>query len=172
MPLIVEDGNGLSNAESYASVAEADSYFTARANEDWDNVEDKEAALRKATDYMLQNYRERWQGYRNSTTQALDWPRSQVEIVDAPSGYRSFPAYYATNYIPPEVKKACIELALIAGNQDLTPNLDRTTVQETVGPISVTYDTGEAPYQTYRKVDLWLSPFFCGSSSMSPLVRS
>lgn len=35
MSLIVEDGTGLPDAESYASVAFADAYFTARNNSAW-----------------------------------------------------------------------------------------------------------------------------------------
>jgi hypothetical protein len=68
MTLTVEDGTGKADAESYISVADADTYFTARNNATWAalSTSDKEAALRKATDYMLQAYRVRWAGMRET----------------------------------------------------------------------------------------------------------
>lgn len=50
MTLIVETGAGLAISESYASVAYADDYFTARNNANWDgNNAHKEGLLRIAT---------------------------------------------------------------------------------------------------------------------------
>ena len=87
MSLIVEDGTGRADAESYASVSVADAYHTARGNTAWAALATtalKEAALRKATDYLGQTYGLRWKGYRMTTTQALDWPR---ELVCRPGFY-------------------------------------------------------------------------------------
>lgn len=81
MALIVEDGTGLAAAEAYASVAEADTYHTARGREaTWTDLDAdvKERALRLATDYMQQAYRSLWAGTRKTTAQALDWPRWNV----------------------------------------------------------------------------------------------
>lgn len=54
MALIVEDGTGLADAESYLSVADADTYHADRNNEAWQDYStaEKEAALRKATQYI------------------------------------------------------------------------------------------------------------------------
>lgn len=61
MTLVVEDGSIVSGAESYASVAQADAYFAARGITIWSPLLDaeKEQALRRATDYMVQTYRQR-----------------------------------------------------------------------------------------------------------------
>ena len=47
MALVVEDGTGITNANAYVSVAEADSYFQARNNASWSarNTHDKEKAI-------------------------------------------------------------------------------------------------------------------------------
>ncbi len=84
MSIIVEDGTGLATAESYISVADASTYFTARGNTTWDALDEgeataaREAALRLATDYMTAVYRDRWEGVRYTEGQALCWPRSGV----------------------------------------------------------------------------------------------
>ena len=67
MAIVVEDGTGKSTAESYISVADASTYHTARGNTAWAALTTdalREAALRKATDFMRQVYRSRWQGYK------------------------------------------------------------------------------------------------------------
>ncbi|HWH74773.1 MAG TPA: DnaT-like ssDNA-binding protein, partial [Methylibium sp.] len=87
MALEVEDGTAKSDAESYVSVAEASAYHSLRGNTLWATMSEgeMEAALRRATDYLVQTYRDQWAGYRATTTQALDWPREEVQIKDAPA---------------------------------------------------------------------------------------
>ena len=53
MALIVEDGSGLSGANSYASTAQADTYASDRGLTAWTgDTATKEAALIRATDYL------------------------------------------------------------------------------------------------------------------------
>lgn len=173
MALVVEDGSGLAGAESYASVAEADAYHTARSNSLWTGADAvKEAALRRATDYMLQTYRSRWHGTRYTLPQALDWPRSGVPIPDSPGGTYGLPAYVAVNAVPAEVKRACIELALDALSGDLNPDLSRATLREKVDVIEVEYDHNAPEYVRRRSVDQLLEPYLCGGSSSVSLVRA
>ena len=77
MALIVEDGTGLSTAESYISVADADTYIAAYrgANATWDAAADatKEVAARQATKYL--DGTNAWKGQKEFSTQALGWPR-------------------------------------------------------------------------------------------------
>jgi hypothetical protein len=85
MALIVETGQAGSTSESFASVADADLYHSNRGNTAWAAIAStalKEAALRKATDYMEQSYRLRWLGYRHTEAQALSWPRDEVQRSD------------------------------------------------------------------------------------------
>ena len=83
--LIVEDGTGLSNADSYASLAEANLYHANHGNVDWSDIDatTKEQLLRKATDYMVAQYRLQYAGYRRYSTQSLDWPRLYVPLIDS-----------------------------------------------------------------------------------------
>lgn len=175
MTLIVETGAGLADAESYCSVAFADNYHTGQGRElEWSDLDDevKEQALRRATIYMIGEYRMRWAGYRKGTTQSLDWPRYDVPQRDVPGG--SYSAYYPYDSVPREVQIACAELAF--RTRDSTPlaaDQGRVTKSETVGPISVTYADGGRMETVYKVVDGLLAPFLNGSgTSMSPIRRS
>lgn len=164
MTLIVEDGSGLVNAESYASVAEFKAYC-AKRNMDYSLLSDAaiEVLLIKATDYMVNTYRARWQGRRTSQTQALDFPRYDV-VVD---GYSVL-----SNIVPPLAKNACIELAFKANTVELLPDVERATIREKVDIIEVEYDKF-APVQTrYAQIDAMLSPLLSSADSFSvKLVR-
>jgi len=174
MAIIVEDGTGLTNAETYTSVAEATAYFAARGNEAWADVENKEAALRKATDYMMQAYREHWKGYRVKADQALDWPRYQVPREGPGGAFYGGIDYYPHTVVPTEIKNACAELALVAASQDLMPNLERAKRHVSIGPISVSYDRGSAESTRFRAVDMTLRPFLknLGNGVMRSVERS
>lgn len=157
MSLIVEDGTGLSTAESYGSVADADTYHANIGNTTWGTLTTavKEQLLRKATNYMIQTYRMRWAGVRKNDTQALDWPRFLVPRLDTEALY----AYYDSDSVPGEVKVACFELALKANSAALAPDTERLTKREKVGQLEVEYDTvnGKA-YKMYRAIDNLLMP--------------
>lgn len=173
MSLIVEDGNARSDAESYISVADADTYFTNRGNAAWAALDTpaKEQALRAATDYMRQTYRMHWTGMRVTATQALDWPRAWVALVDSPSGYRSVPAYVPLNVVPQEVKDACAELAVRASAGPLSPDLGPQTVSEQVGPIKVDYLPGTRQNLSYTSVTAILAPYLKGRGALD-VVRA
>lgn len=165
MSLIVETGSGSATSESYASVADADTRMAARGNDTWTplTTAQKEEALRRATDWMLQAYRDRWHGYRQHVGQALCWPRYGV-VVD---GF-----YVAVDSVPNDVKNACIDLAFKAAAGDLAPDLTRGVVREKVGPIETEYDRN-SPQATRRPaIEMILSPYLKGGSGMARLVRS
>jgi len=102
MALVVEDGTGKSNAESYLSVADCDTYHTNMGNTGWaGDATVKEVALRKATKFLDNKFRLRWKGTRTNEDQALAWPRSNVEDID---GF-----YYDSDGIPQTLKDATAE---------------------------------------------------------------
>lgn len=85
MALAVEDGTGKSDAESYLSETDCDAYNLKHENDAvWIALasEAKEIALRRATQYLDNEYRNRWKGTANSETQALAWPRYDAETYD------------------------------------------------------------------------------------------
>lgn len=163
--LKVETGTCLPNAESYASTSAADARCAALGVADWAPRADgeKEVALRRATQFMLANYRQRWAGCRMNRAQALDWPRYGV-CVDG------FPV--PTDSVPAEVVNACIDLAVRAARgEELMPDLERTITRETVGPITTVYENGAAESPRFRAVDRMLEPYLTGSTLSGRLVR-
>lgn len=179
MALIVENGTGLADAESYISVADADEYLGKRGDTAWAalTTEQKEQALRRGTDYMVQVFRMRWRGSRVNAVQALDWPRAFVQRTDFEysglNGYTTIGGlyYYPNNVVPPEVAKACAEMATRGASADLLPDLGAQVTNETVGPISVSYAEGARQDTYYKAVQLLLAPFLEGRGQI-PVVRS
>jgi hypothetical protein len=166
MALIVEDGTGLATAEAYISVADAGTRHSNLGNTAWTGTDAaKEAALRKATEYMTQAYRGRWQGIRLNETQALDWPRSWVTV----DGYA-----VASNSVPADIANACADLALRALSADLNADLERGVVREKVGPLETEYDRNSPQATRYRAIDMALAPYLGRGSSAYclPVVRT
>ena len=175
MALIVETGAGLSTADSYISLSDANDYHSSRGNTAWDDLDDvdeKEPALRRATDYMVQVYRTRWKGVRMQADQALDWPRSGVYSEPFMyGGVGEQPYLVDDDVVPTEVARACAKLALKAANAELAPDLDRATKREKVGPLEVEYMDGQAQYKRYREIDDMLKPFLASSTVCKLLER-
>jgi hypothetical protein len=105
-------------ANSYCTVAETDIYFDSRLNStSWANAvaDDKICALIMAAARLNE---ENWRGCRVTSTQALAWPRYDVEKKDAIDygtfGYGGLGWYewYPSNEIPKPVKTAQQELAI------------------------------------------------------------
>jgi hypothetical protein len=169
--LTTETGAGLPNAESYASVGQADAQCASLGIADWADLPEgvKEVALRNATRFMTANYRARWAGRRVHQVQALDWPRWGVCVDD-------FPVLSTT--VPAEVISACIDLAFRAGRGELLmPDLDtgsNVVKRDKTGPLETEYfqNTTDAS-ERFVAVDASLQPFFgtAGSSGMIKLVR-
>lgn len=181
--IIVEDGSVVPFAESYVNVAEADSHHENRGATQWDllTIDQKEQALRRATDYMLGRYRGRWKGAKCRYEQSLDWPRVGVTPDDAESPFSVVAGYgYGYRYVipyttvPKEVKFACCELALRAAAGPLLQDLQQQVLQETVGPITTKYDPNSPQYVRYAQIDAILSPLLAegGSGAVVRLTRS
>lgn len=173
--VIVEDGTGCVDAESYISVADATAYHAARGNAAWaalvsDTV--REQLLRKATEYIEQIYRDQWAGYRMTAQQALSWPRYAVPIKDAPGGYASLPSYYPDKTVPAQVAQACAALALKASSGELAPDLERAVVREKIGPIETEYDRQSPQNRRYIAIERMLAPFLKSGGGSISLVRA
>lgn len=130
--MIIEDGTGLENSNSYVSVDFANDYFSARGISDWSGLEDetKENVLVRATDYIDNVFH--WYGQKKTKTQALRFPR--INLLD----------YEGTEIegIPNCLKQAVCEGALILSEgtelyQTSEKNGDITS--ETIGELSFTY---------------------------------
>lgn len=110
MALIVENGTGMANAESYVSVADATVILQSFPEDvDWEVLEtsEKEARLKMATQYI--DIRYRFYGIPlNPTVQALQWPRTK--------NYNNLNTVFVAGVIPVQLKKAT---SIIAGKKEI-----------------------------------------------------
>jgi hypothetical protein len=169
MTLIVEDGTGLANAESYISVTDADTYHDRRGNTLWStmNVTERENCLRRATEFMVGFYGERWKGDKKLGTQALDWPRYNVWLE------ARIPVLVSDTNIPRVVGNACAELAFRAASGPLSDDQTRGVLEEAVGPIKIKYDPLSPQQARYPYVTLILASYLRSSGGATvKLVRT
>lgn len=115
MALVVEDGTGLANADSYISEADADVYvaaFEPEGKADWDAATsgEKEVALRKAAQWLDVTYVLLWKGSRIDEDMALDWPRKNVV---------SEGALLDSDAVPERVRQAQVEAAVRLLSEEL-----------------------------------------------------
>ena len=160
MALIVEDGSIVAGAESYISVADADTYHSNRGNSTWAALTTtvKEQLLRKSTDYMVARYSKQWRGYRKTATQDLDFPRSFCYLEPFVYGAAgSYPFLLADDVVPREVKNACAELALRANDGALMVDVGQTVIREKVDVVEVEYDKFSPAQTRYSQIDAMLS---------------
>lgn len=161
MSLVVEDGSGLSTAESYISAADCDAYFSEHGDpSEWTSATtaEKEAALRYATSYLDDNYE--WYSSLLTRTQALDWPRNPY--LDSQGRY--------IEGVPQKIKDATCEMALEHLKSSL--NFDDTDgiQSEKYGDASVTYRGTRKAYSPIKKM---LTEFGnTGSASSNILYRA
>ncbi|UOF80049.1 hypothetical protein [Caudoviricetes sp.] len=168
MALIQEDGNGLANANTYASIAEADAYATQRGWTSWLALssQDKEKHLLLAMDYMRARYRGKWRGTRIRDAMALDFPRYDLYDVD---GY-----LVATNVVPADVKNSQIELAERSRTQslivDVAAGSSGALKSEIVEAGSVKRSRewfgGKQQQPTFTAVQLYLKPYLLDGEAL------
>lgn len=155
MSLIHEDGTGLADAESYASVAWCDAYHTKYGNTDWAaaSTTDREIALRKATRYLEAEYLMRWLGIRTTQTQALAWPRAWV--------YDSDDRLLLSNIMPLRLLEATALLARTALTTELlTVTVDASSTgvrreRQKLGPMEqeIEYTGAKGTRRTFPVVE-------------------
>lgn len=165
MALIIEDGTGKPNANSFCSVAFADEYHALRGNVAWTSIVEvatKEQLLVKATDYAEGIYALAWPGRVAGKLQALSWPRIGATA-------RGFPIDSIS--IPNALAEATAELALIAKTTPLIPNVTRGKKRVKVGTLEVEYD-GNGPMATrFVAASLKLSVLLASTQAGGPMVK-
>lgn len=122
--LVLEDGTGVSDANTYALVATADAYHNLRGNTAWQEAtpNDKATALVNGTQYI--DLRWAFIGERtfpsdpDTQGQALEWPRSwpSSNLIDAAGNEID------AEEVPPQIVNATLEYALVALEQRLLPD--------------------------------------------------
>jgi hypothetical protein len=164
--IVVEDGTGLSTANSYLSVADAKVYWTDRGFV-YSGYTDPQiaVALIQATDYIEARYGSRFFGVRLVASQALSFPRSYLYDL----------AGNAISGVPARLEAATAEYAQRALVAALAPDPvfddTGTTVmrkREKVGPIEtdISY-TGGGPstFRPYPMADALLADYASAAGS-------
>ena len=161
--MIVENGTGLPNADSYVSIEFADSYFSARGVSGWESLstEQKEQSLICATDFIDSIYQ--WYGKKATSEQALRFPR--VNLVD----YEG----QVIEGIPTCLKQAVCDASMLKANGTelfQTKNENGDVVSETITTLSFNYsksDKSEKTTQTtlYDSINTKLRGLFKESSA-------
>lgn len=137
MALILEDGTGKPDAETYVSASEARTYAEKRGVELPAGDQAVEVLLVKAMDWLAALD---WAGERTFPEQALDWPRTGVDEPGRPG--QSVPP----DQVPKRIKDAQSRLAMEAVSLDLAPSSDgRAVKKEKVADLEVEYADPVAP---------------------------
>lgn len=167
------------DADSYFALDDANAYFTARGITVWTGTDAaKEAAARRGTSYLDNQYRGRWLGYASTSTQALAWPRTAAREP-------LYPLYDADGFeigsdaIPRQIKTAAMEAALLVlTGVNLEPTLARggaiKSIGKGVGPLrkDITYMDGAPASDRYTAIQGLLRGLVTGSpGSTSGNVR-
>jgi hypothetical protein len=154
MALTVEDGTGLAGAESYISVADADTYHSVRGQATWTGADGlKEEALRRATLFIDARYGPRFSGVRyRGRDQALMWPRAGAEDIEG----------WGIDHdeVPLEIARATAEAALRELvepgflSPDVTISSAGQVIEKTVGPLTLKFAEGTATDRTRPLVQI------------------
>jgi hypothetical protein len=169
MALVVEDGTAKSDADSYISVADADTYFAAHGNPAaWKaaDTETKEAALRYACVWEDGNWN--WRGEIVLGTQARSFPRYSIE------DHEGRLLSYTT--VPQRIPDAQCELALVHIADALNAVSDTSGGEikaMKLGPMALEYVDRTTSYS--RKVPYvskLLKGLYTGGGWMVPVVRA
>lgn len=128
---------GSSDANSYITLADAETYFESRYGSDaWDNATDdnKKALLVNATRLLDQSFS--WTGEKATTTQSLRFPRNYVYNCDG--------ELLDSDTIPTAIENATCEMVLfIAGNSGQSTNNEYKKAK--VGSLEVEYRDNITP---------------------------
>jgi hypothetical protein len=163
MALIVEDGSGKPNAQTYSSVADVVTYGALYG---LTTTHVDEPTIMRAMQYLEGAYFEKWVGIKKTEEQALAWPRSYATRKD---GYT-----VSESIIPVEVKNALCALACRAtAGVVLAPDISRSDVarEEEIGPIRVRYESTAPIITIYRDIEFILRPLIMGGLS-GKIVRT
>jgi hypothetical protein len=137
MALILIATPGASDANAYATVAEADAYHEAHLYATaWTGAttQQKEIALVMATRWL--DAKCRWRGTATSDTQALGWPR--YDVLDPNTGYS-----LAWDAIPRQVREATAEAArtLLQGDRTADNDVEAQGLKRLkAGPVELEFN--------------------------------
>ncbi len=158
MAILVEDGTGLAESNSYVGESDFGVYCDDRGITP--ATGDAEAALVRATQWIDATYGARFPGSRlNGRDQALQWPRSSASDLSG--------NLIADDEVPVEVINATCEAALreLTELGSLAPDLDRGgQIKELqAGSVRLVYGSNASATTTFQVIDGILAGLIGGS---------
>lgn len=158
MALIIEDGTGKEDADSYVSIEYLRSYCEKRQIELPGDPDDNVigAKLIEATEYA--DTVKRYKASRLKASQALYFPREGLVDWDG----------QPVEGIPRRLKDAVCFLAVTAFSEPLYENLGQTVKSESIGPISTTYADGSTAHKTFTTSERLLAPYVRNENDNHP----
>jgi hypothetical protein len=164
MALIVEDGTGVANANSYISLVDARAWAVSRGLTLSAVDATLESALIRAMDFV-ESQRSRFSGAKTSATQALQWPRTGASLDGVE---------LEATVIPAELKSAQVQLAFEAQTADLQPTgTGQEVLREKIDVIETQYaerGAGSVVPQ-FNKAMAFLEPLFKSGGFGISVVR-
>lgn len=156
MALIIEDGTGVTGADSYITVAEYQAWINARISTHTATDAVVESQIRRAMDYFETLC---FKGTKQSEDQPLQFPRYGL-IIDT--------YYVNVDTIPNEVKKALYEIVYAdERGVGLFEDIERKTLSEKVDVIEVTYADNSASRVLTPAASAWLRKLVKSSNTVS-----
>ncbi len=162
MSLIIEDGSGVTDANSYASLAQVRAYVAARGLALPVADADVEELLVLACDY-LETLESKYKGSKTDATFVLAWPRQDVFLYNSATAFDK-------NTIPPVLIQAQCQLAVDANSVDLLPTgSGREVTSEKVDVIEVHYaeTKGTSVLPDLNKANAILQPLLNDSAGFA-----
>lgn len=151
MALIVENGLGLENSESYIDLDYLTAYATKRG---LDITGITEANIIKAMDYFESAYQ--FKGTKLVETQALAFPR-----------YINNEAVY-----PVRVKSAICELTIKSKSAELLADTKQKAIRKKIGKMEIEYDPNSKDEKNYNMVINLILPWLGGSGISASVIRT
>jgi hypothetical protein len=190
MALIVEDGTGRPDADSYLSLEELKQIWTDLGYDFETRPDDKiEISARVATRWVDNTYRSQFPGFQvRGRGQSREWPRTggytEVSVEGRDQAFTQIQGYgyyggtglyqIPENEIPREIKAAVAEAAYRALKKpgSLSPDLKRGGAIQSVGAGSaqVSYFAGAPANTVFQEIDLVLAPLLIAANSYSGRV--
>ena len=149
--LVIENGEGLSNADSYIDLIYLTDYATKRGiNVNWA----QEHNIIQAMDYFESAYS--FKGTKLKETQSLAFPR----LIDNEVVY------------PIRVKNAVCELTIKTKENELLKDTERATKREKVGDIEIEYSEFAKDETNYNFVYNLIMPYLSSSGFSHSIIRT
>ena len=149
--LVVEDGSGVTDANTYIDEAYLTSYASDRGFSIPSLTADRQTYLLQAMDYLAW-FVEGYQGTKTVATNSLPWPRQDVTIDSV---------VVVKTTIPEQLKKAQAQLVVeLQKRTKLFPSANSITTEgyvteETIGPLTTKYSaTGKGSSSQFAPIQI------------------